>query len=272
MVQTATRFFIRPLIFLFFIHLVSCKVERVAYFKDVPDSTTVRKILQSAPIEAALVHPDDVLNITIQTLDPAANSILNQGNLPMTSGAVTGSYNSFTTQAIISGYLVDKDGYVHMPYVGDLLVKDLTSKQVKDLVTQKISVYFKDPVVNVRFSNFKITVLGEVKNPTTFLMPNESPTIFDALGLAGDINVTGRRDNVMLIRSNSEGKKEVIRLNLDSTTAISSPYFYLKPNDVVYVEPTEDRVARESSYRTTDVAIISSAISLMIVIIARLVQ
>lgn len=275
MFQTAFRFFTWCLAFIIFINIVSCKTERVAYFKDVPDSANIKKVLQTIPTEQATVRADDVLNINIQTLDPAANTILNQGNLPVNSGAVTGgtsNNNGNTTQAVISGYLVNKDGYVHLPYIGDVMVKGLTSDQVKDLITQKISVYFKDPVVNVRFTNFKITVLGEVKNPTTFLVPNENPTIFDALGLAGDITVSGRRDNVMLIRSNDNGQKEIVRLDLNKTSAISSPYFYLKPNDVLYVEPTEDRVASESAYRTRDVAIIASALSLMIVIVARIIQ
>jgi polysaccharide export outer membrane protein len=272
MFQATNRFLSYFLGFILLTNLMSCKIERVAYFKDVPDTTKANKVLQSIVPAAAVVRADDLLNINIQTLDPQANMILNQGNLPLNSGAVTGPSERNTTQSIVSGYLVDKDGYVHLPYVGDVLVKDLTTQQVKDLVSQKISVYFKDPVVNVRFSNFKITVLGEVRNPTTFLIPNENPTVFDALGLAGDIAVSGRRDNVMLIRSNAEGKKEIVRLNLDSTSAISSPYFYLKPNDVLYVEPTEDRVASESSFRIRDIAVISSAISLMIVIVARLIQ
>jgi polysaccharide export outer membrane protein len=273
MFNTALRFSVYCLAFILFTNLISCKVERVAYFKDVPDSASAKRVIQSMPpAEAATVRPDDVLNITIQTLDPSANTILNQGNLPVNSGAVTGSSTNTTTQAVISGYLVNKDGYVHLPYAGDVLVKGLTSNQVKELVTQKISVFFKDPVVNVRFTNFKITVLGEVRNPTTFLLPNENPTIFDALGLAGDITLYGRRDNVMLIRSEADGKKDIVRLNLDSTTAISSPYFYLKPNDVLYVEPTEDRVASTSAYRTRDIAIIASALSLMIVVVARLIQ
>lgn len=273
MFKTAFRFFSYCLAFALLTNLISCKTERVAYFKDVPDSTSAKRVLQTIPpAEAASVRPDDVLNITIQTLDPTANSLLNQGNLPVNSGAVTGSSTNTTTQAVISGYLVNKDGYVHLPYVGDVLVKGLTSDQVKELVTQKISVYFKDPVVNVRFTNFKITVLGEVKNPTTFLIPNENPTIFDALGLAGDITLYGRRDNIMLIRNDVDGKKDIVRLNLDSTSAITSPYFYLKPNDVLYVEPTLDRVASTSNYRTRDVAIIASALSLMVVIVARLIQ
>ena len=268
MIQTASRFLIYSLAFLLLFNLYSCKVERVAYFKDVPDSTTANKVLQTMAPAAAVVRVDDVLNINIQTLDPQANIVLNQGNLPLNSGAVTGERGM--TQSIISGYLVDKDGFVHLPYVGDVLVKDLTTQQVKELVAEKISIYFKDPVVNVRFTNYKITVLGEVRNPTTFLIPNENPTIFDALGLAGDITVSGRRDNVMLIRSEANGKKQIVRLNLDSTTAISSSYFYLKPNDVLYVEPTEDKVAGESNYRIRDIAVISSVISLMIVIVARL--
>jgi polysaccharide export outer membrane protein len=159
-----------------------------------------------------------------------------------------------------------------MPYIGDVLVKDLTSQQVKQLISEKISVYFNDPVVNVRFTNFKITVLGQVRNPTTFLIPNENPTIFDALGLAGDITIEGRRDNVMLIRTGDNGAREIVRLNLDSSASIASSYFYLKPNDVLYVEPTPDAVAGNSNYRLRDIAVISSALSLMIIVIARLIQ
>ena len=272
MFRATYRFFTYCFFFILILNLFSCKVERIAYFKDIPDSSNYRKALQSVPTEPAIVHVDDVLNITIQTLDPNANIVLNQGNLPISSGAVTGPSERNTTQATISGYLVDKDGFVHMPYIGDVLVKDLTSSQVKNLITQKISVYFKEPVVNIRFTNFKITVLGEVRNPTTFLIPNENPTIFDAIGLAGDITVFGRRDNVMLIRSDENGKKEIVRLNLDSSSAITSPYFYLKPNDVLYVEPTQDRVASTSSYRTRDIAIIGTALSLMVVIVARLIN
>jgi polysaccharide export outer membrane protein len=121
--------------------------------------------------------PDDVLNITIQTLDPSANSILNQGNLPVNSGAVSGvdNNNNSTTQAVVSGYLVNKGGLCAFALHRRCFGKRLTTDQVKDLIVQKISVYFKDPVVNVRFTNFKITVLGEVRNPTTFLVPNENP-------------------------------------------------------------------------------------------------
>src|SRR5690349_21174231 len=116
MFQTALRFSTFCLSIILLTNLTSCTVQRTAYFKDVPDSTTSQRVLQSVPpTQQAIVHSDDVLNITIQTLDPAANSVLNQGNLPVNSGAVTGSSTNTTTQAIISGYLVNKEGYVHLP-------------------------------------------------------------------------------------------------------------------------------------------------------------
>ena len=272
MLKQASRTIVYIACFFITLSLFSCKVERVGYFRDIPDSTTLSgpKFLSAMVPQAPIVNTDDVLNITIQTLDPTANTVLNQGNLPINSGAVTG--NSNFSQAAIAGYLVDKNGYVHLPYIGDVLVKGLTTSDIRNSITEKISVYFKDPVVNVRFSNYKITVLGEVKNPTTFLIPNENPTIIDALGLAGDITLYGRRDNVMLIRTNENGKREIARLNLDSSKIIESPYFYLRPNDVLYVEPSADRIQSISAYRTRDIAIIGSALSLMIVIMARLIR
>ncbi len=266
------RVFFYTVSFIVLLNFFSCKTERIAYFKDLPDTLT-SKTITPASTDAPAIHPDDVINITIQTLDPTANIVLNQGNLPVNSGAVTNTVGGGNlSQAAIAGYLVDKRGFIHLPYVGDVLVKDLTTTDARDLITQKISVYFKDPVVNVRFSNFKITVLGEVKNPTTFLVPNENPTVIDALGLAGDITLYGRKDNVMLIRTNDAGQKEIVRLNLDSSKTIASPYFNLHPNDVIYVEPSAERVASASAYRTRDIAIIGSALSLMVIIVARLIR
>lgn len=269
MFKPTFRSFTICFLFLFFSTLFSCQVQRIAYFKDIPDTLKLKSMQSQLPA-APIVQPDDVLNITIQTLDPDANTILNQGNLAINSGTIGGSREA--NQAAIAGYLVDKNGYIHLPYIGDVMAKGLSTSQLRDLIIEKISIYFKSPVVNVRYANFKITVLGEVANPASFLVPNESPTIIDALGLAGDVTIYGRRDNIMLIRTEEGGKKDIARLNLDSSKIIESPFFYLKPNDVVYVEASEDRVQATSAYRTRDVAIISSALSLMIVIVARLIR
>ncbi len=247
--------------------LFSCKTERIAYFKDVPDSTSQVKSVPLPAFTSPIVNVDDILNITVQTIDPAANQVLNQGNLPVLSGNAAG--NSLGgSQLIVAGYLVNKEGKVHMPYVGDVTVKGLTTDQVRDLIQSKIAVYFKEPVVNVRFANFKVTILGEVKTPSTYIIPNEKPTVIDALGLAGDITIFGRRDNVMLIRDNN-GQKEITRLDMDNTASISSPYFYLRPNDVIYVEPTASRVESTNSYRIRDIALIGSALSLLVILTSR---
>src|SRR5437868_3089249 len=160
-------------IVVFFLSMSSCKVERITILKDIPDTTSVRYVPLPS-YTAPVIEPDDILNIVIQVLDQQYNAVLNQGNLTMSSGALTGGSTS-SQQALVSGYLVSKDGYVHMPYIGDVRVRGLTTEQVRDTVISKISFYFKDPVVNVRFANFKVSVLGEVKNPSTFLIPNEKP-------------------------------------------------------------------------------------------------
>ncbi|MGI8951061.1 MAG: polysaccharide biosynthesis/export family protein [Chitinophagaceae bacterium] len=245
--------------------LFSCRPQRIAYFKDIPDTVTNKRI-QLSQFTSPVVQSDDILNIVIQTIDPTTNQILNQGNLPVASGSVAGS-TSATMQAV-SGYLVNKDGYISMPYIGNLYVKGLTTAQVTDSIAQKISVYFKNPVVEVRFANFKVTVLGEVKNPSTFVIPNEKATVIDALGLAGDMTIYGKRENVLLMRD-SAGKKDMVRLDLNNSKAISSPYFYLRPNDVIYVEASASKVLSTDAYRNRDIAIISASLSLLILIVAR---
>jgi polysaccharide export outer membrane protein len=265
--RTSSLLFTILMFFFSSLFFTACKTERIAILKDIPDSTSVRYI-PLAKYSSPVVRVDDILNIVIQTLDAQANSILNQGNLPATSGAVSGSSLS-SSQAVVAGYLVGKDGSVHMPYIGSVYVLGLTTDQIRDTVAQKISFYFKDPVVNVRFANFKVSVLGEVKNPSTFLIPNEKPTIIDALGLAGDITIYGRRDNVMLIRDN-EGQKEITRLDLDSSKSISSPYFFLRPNDVLYVEASASKVESTDAYRNRNYTIIAAALGFLTVLSARL--
>ncbi|MBG9376847.1 polysaccharide export protein [Panacibacter sp. DH6] len=262
-----TKSLLYPVLFLFLISFfaTSCKTERIAILKDIPDTTSLRYI-PLAKYTPPTVRVDDILNIVIQTLDPQANTILNQGNLPATSGAVSGGS---AAQAVISGYLVGKDGSVRMPYIGTVHVAGLTTEQIRDTVSNRIAFYFKDPVVNVRFANFKVTVLGEVKNPSTFLIPNEKPSIIDAVGLAGDITIYGRRDNVMLIRD-YEGQKEITRINLDSSKSVSSPYFFLRPNDVIYVEASASKVQSTDAYRNRNYSIIAAALGFLTILSARL--
>lgn len=251
----------------------SCTTERISYFKDVPETPGSVKYVDLPAFVPPVVRPDDIININVQTLDPQANMILNQGNLPVQSGVTTLNPNApaANNQQAVSGYLVDKDGFVYMPYIGNIQVGGLTTSAIHDTVLNRMSLYFKNPVVNVRFANFKVTVLGEVRQPATFSIPNEKPTVVDALGLAGDITIYGKHNNVLLMR-NANGKKEITRLNLDSSNVVNSPYFYLKPNDVLYVEPSESRVASTNQFRTRDIAVLSAGLSLITVVVARLLR
>lgn len=241
--------------------------KNVTYFRDIPDTLLPSKVVDQATYTTPLIQADDVLQISIQTLDPAATAMLNQQNTA--SWPVTGSGSSGgASGAGVSGYLVDKDGYVALPLIGKMMVKGKTTAQVRDDITKKASEFYKDPVVNVRYANFKITVLGEVAHPSSYVMPNEKVTLLDAIGVAGDLTIYGKRENVMLIRENN-GKKEFVRFNLNNSNLFTSPYYYLQQGDVVYVEANKAKIASTDAARLRTITIITSAVSILTLIMTR---
>lgn len=246
--------------------LSSCVLtKKSVYFTDIPDTARLRELVP-AEFKDPIIQSDDILNITIQTIDPQSTSVVNQlSSLP----AVGISSASPIGAQTISGFLVDKTGNVTIPMLGTMKLIGLTTTQAKELIQQKASLYFKEPTVQVRFANYKVTVIGEVNRPATYTVPNEKVTILDALGLAGDLTIYGRRDNVLLIRDAS-GEKQLVRLNLNSTDIFKSPYFYLRQNDVIYVEPGKGKIAATNAARTQTIAIISSALSVLIVLLTRI--
>ena len=250
--------------------LSSCATPKnVTYFQDVPD-TLRQKMVSLSAYYTPVIQPDDILQVSIQTLDPAATALLSQQNTANwpAMGANAGSSPGSSNPVNVTGYLVDKDGNVILPLIGKVMAKDKTTDQIRDEIRAKAAEYYKDPVVTVRFANFKITVLGEVARPSTYVMPNEKVTLLDAIGIAGDLTIYGRRENVMLIRDNN-GKKEFARFNLNSSNIFSSPYFYLHQGDVVYVEPNKAKVATTDIARVRRLSILATALSLLIVIATR---
>src|SRR5690606_544090 len=197
----------------------SCSVKKIVYFNDLPADTT-RILKQAAAFTEPVIQSDDILSITIQTLDPTTAAVANQAVAVQAVGA---SSATNVGSQVISGFLVDKDGYVHMALIGKVEVKGLNTYQARERITALASQYYKDPTVQVRFANFKITVLGEVNRPATYTVPNEKVTVLDALGLAGDLTIYGKRENVLLVRD-QEGQKELVRLNLNESDVFSSPY------------------------------------------------
>lgn len=243
----------------------SCSVKKIVYFNDLPADTT-RILKQAAAFTEPVIQSDDILSITIQTLDPTTAAVANQAVAVQAVGA---SSATNVGSQVISGFLVDKDGYVHMALIGKVEVKGLNTYQARERITALASQYYKDPTVQVRFANFKITVLGEVNRPATYTVPNEKVTVLDALGLAGDLTIYGKRENVLLVRD-QEGQKELVRLNLNESDVFSSPYFYLRQNDVIYVEPGKAKAAANNAARTQTFAIIGSVLSVLIVALTRL--
>lgn len=244
--------------------LGSCSVKNIVYFNDLPaDSLKVMKA--AADFTEPVIQADDILSITIQTLDPTTSSVVNQAEAVQAVGA---SSASNVGNQVISGFLVDKDGYVHMTLLGKVKVLGLTTYQSRELITKKASQFYRNPTVQVRFANYKITVLGEVMRPATYTVPNEKVTVLDALGLAGDLTIYGKRENVLLVREEN-GQKAMVRLNLNDSDIFQSPYYYLRQNDVIYVEPGKAKAAANNASRTQTYAIVGSVLSVLIVLLTR---
>lgn len=256
-----------------FLFLNSCKTyKNVSYFEDYAD-TAKPVILKTVPFKSPVIQTDDILSISIQTIDNDVNSLLNNNtsvNNSSTNIPVLGSSNNQggSTQNI-SGYLVDKDGYVNLPFIGKMHLEGLTTTQAKDLITQEANKFFNDAIVNIRFANFKITVIGEVLKPSTYVVPNEKINIFDALGMAGDMTIFGKRENVLLLRDTLNDKK-LVRLNLNNKDIVSSPYFYLQTNDIIYVEPNKYKAASTDAYKNRYFAIAAAVLTVIIVSINKL--
>lgn len=203
-----------------------------------------------------LLHKDDLLSITVSGPDAEASKPF---NLPLQTSTNLAGYTS--GQASLSGYLIDAEGNIDMLVLGKIKLAGLSRVQATELIRVKLESYLKNPIVSIRILNYKVTVLGEVRNPGTFNIPNERVTLPEALGLAGDLNITARRTNVLVIRDN-DGQKTEYRVDLTAKTLFSSPVFYLTQNDVVYVEPNRAKI-NSSAINTANVGIVISVISLL---------
>lgn len=250
------------------VFLTSCgSTKNVAYFQDI-SLDQQSELANTAKFTEPTIQSDDVLSISIFTLDPITNMVVNQ----VASQAISSSNSSMPNLVATpptSGFLVDKKGEIDLSVVGKVKVMGLTTSEARDLIKEKASFVYTNPNVQVRFANFKVTVLGEVNKPASYVVPNEKVSVLDALGLAGDLTIFGRRENVTLIRDNG-GKKEFARLNLNSKELFNSPYYYLKQNDVLYVEPNKGKAASLNTARTQTFAIIGTALSVLIVLLTRI--
>lgn len=242
--------------------LSSCITNKnTTYFQDIGQHERKDTIKFNEPI----IQIDDILSISITTIDAESAAIINQGaNTP-----IVGSTSTLSDAQQINGFLVDKNGEVEFAVLGKVKVAGLTTYEAREMIREKASSLYNKPKVQVRFANFKITVLGEVLKPATYTLPNEKVSILDVIGLAGDLTIYGMRENVLVIREHN-GKKEFGRLNLNSVDIFNNPYYYLKQNDVIYVEPNKSKIATTDASRTRLITIGASIASAMIVLLIRI--
>jgi polysaccharide export outer membrane protein len=167
-------------------------------------------------------------------------------------------------------YLVDNQGCIDFPVLDKLRVVGLTKSETENLVKSKLKDYLKEePVVNVRFINYKISVIGEVNRPSTFTIANEKVNVFEALAMAGDLTIYGLRNNVKLIREDQSGVKQIITLNLNDANVVLSPYYYLQQNDILYVTPNKAKA--KTSDITSSTSLWVSATSILVSVASLLV-
>ncbi len=231
--------------------LSSCaSYDKIPYFQDLSKTQVTTTDLNN--YSSLTIQPHDQLSITVGSLNAEASAVFNN-NLA--------SSGSNTTNNPTYGYLVDVNGEVTLPYVGKMKVSGLTTAQLSAQLQQRLLTYLREPNVSVRVVNFKVAVLGDVMRPNIYSSASERLTVTEALSLAGDLNITAQRHDLLLVRER-DGKREFIPLDLTSKKLFESPYFYLKNNDLLVVTPSKLKLATvDNGYQNA--SIIISALSLI---------
>ncbi|MGF1924758.1 MAG: polysaccharide biosynthesis/export family protein [Bacteroidia bacterium] len=236
--------------------------KNITYFKDI-EAVNQAKLENAAVFQEPVIQSDDILSISVFTLDQKSGAVVNQSApTPLLGGGTEGSSSQLS-----NGFLVDKNGEIELALSGKIKVAGLTTYQARELVRDVVSKNYKAPNVQLRFANFKISVLGEVNKPSAYTLPNEKVTILDALSLAGDLTIYGKRENVLIVRD-SNGQKEFARLNLNSSEIFNSPFYYLKQNDMIYVEPNKAKASANNTPQIQTVGIITSVLSVLVLAIS----
>ena len=201
------------------------------------------------------IMKNDILDIMVSCAEP---ELLQPFNLQIwgNNGGNYGGYNGNR------GYLVEVDGTINFPLLGRVKVAGLTRRKVTELVQDELrkGEYIKDPIVTVRFQNFRIMVLGEVNRPGTYNITSERVTLFEALSMAGDLTIHGRRNRVAVIRE-KDGERTILYHDLRSRDVFKSPDYYLQQNDMVYVEPNRIKAEASTQNQFTSVGTWMSLIS-----------
>ncbi|MBD5266771.1 MAG: polysaccharide export protein [Bacteroides sp.] len=247
---------------IFVIILSSCATKKdLAYFDDIKDVKSGKLLSSDYQIK---IEPNDELTIWVSSLVPEASIQFNN----IAPSRMEKEMTDVTTTARSLNYIVDKAGCIDFPVLGEIKVEGMTTMELKKYLVERISKIVKEPQVYVVLQNFKVNVLGEVKEPKAISVTSEKFSVFDALAGCGDLTEYGRRDGVIVIRQTPEGETIYQRLNLHDSSITGSPFFYLKQNDVVYVEPNDikqdnSKYNQNNGFKLSVISTIVSAVSVI---------
>jgi polysaccharide export outer membrane protein len=238
--------------------LFSCASRKdVVYYQGV-DGMAPQEKSNSYEIK---IQPDDLLMIVVSAEDPESVAAFNLGSTSGSSGA--------SGQQSAQSYMVDSSGNIEFPILGTLKVGGLSRSELLGLLQQKIRVYVKNPIINLRITNFKVAVQGEVASPGVYPISSDRVTLIEALSMAGDLTLFGKRNNILIIREN-EGIKSFNRVDITKTDFMNSSFYYLAQNDVVYVEPNKAKIGGSAIGAST--SLIFSVTSVLITVMALILR
>lgn len=264
---------------LFIVFFCACSAPRnIAYLAD--SKSLSEELLTEKQNYELRFKCGDKLVITVSGLDPLSVAPFNvpatlvSDILQTQTNSVVDRKSIASTQSYLP-YTVDSEGYINFPVLGKIEVKSKTTQELTTYLEERISKSVDNPIVNIKIDNFKVTVVGEVLRPGSFTVYSDRISLFDALGLAGDMTIYGDRNNVALVRDKN-GEKELVRLDLTKTNILESPYFYLQQNDVVYVEPNDKkkksaRYSQAEQYNLSLVSTFASTISVIMSVVMSII-
>lgn len=228
--------------------------KQIVYFQNL-DNTELQKI--TANYEAR-IKKDDMLSIVISGPD---KTVIQPYNLTLTDNVAGGGSDP---ERSTIGYLVDAHGEINFPILGKIKVEGMTRSELVDYLTREIGKDVKNPIVSITLKNYKITVLGEVRTPGTFTINSEKINILQALGYAGDLLISAKRDDIVLIRE-IDGRQTYSKINMKNKSILESPYFYLQQNDILYIPPSSSRISQGTTATGVWSVVLSSITTLLAV-------
>lgn len=240
--------------------LTGCASQKqTSYLQNVPENYR-QKIAQNYDIR---IHTDDLLSIMVNSKDL---ELVQMFNMPMVSYQINSSSTGYSGgQSRVLGYLVDKEGNIDFPQLGIIKVQGMTRSELTEYIKEQLieKGLVNDPIVTIQFLNFKVSVIGEVTRPGTFDIASDRITLLDALSRAGDLTIYGRRENVKIIREEN-GERLIVSLDLRSSDLLSSPYYYLRQNDIVYVEPNKAKAGQREINQNRTIGTFASIVSVLV--------